>query len=135
MYCPQCGYEMSSFDVECERCKRMGQIKNQPTQQRAPLDTTPAVIQTPMPDQVQEKVIMNHRSNVTAGLLALFLGGIGIHKFYNGSSAWGIIYIVSCFVIPGLSAFVALVEGIVYLCDAKKYDRTYNQEPPEPWKW
>lgn len=24
MQCPVCGYEMGSFDVECERCKRMG---------------------------------------------------------------------------------------------------------------
>jgi len=75
------------------------------------------------------------RSNVTAGLWAIFLGGIGAHKFYNGSWGWGIIYIVSLFIIPFVSAFVSLIEGIIYLTNVPKYDAEYNQTPPNPWKW
>lgn len=73
------------------------------------------------------------RHPVAAGLLALFLGGLGIHKFYNGSWGWGILYLVFCWTfIPGL---VALVEGIMYLVDPQRYDATHNRTPPHPWKW
>ena len=53
------------------------------------------------------------QSKVTAGVLALLLGGIGIHKFYTGAWGWGIVYIVLCWTY--IPALVALVEGIRYL--------------------
>ncbi len=86
------------------------------------------------------------RTNVTAGILALLLGGCGAHKFYNGSWGWGIIYVCVgpllallsfgllffIYLIPGT---VALIEGIMYLTDPAKYDANYNRTPPDPWKW
>lgn len=53
------------------------------------------------------------KSKVTAGVLALLLGGIGVHKFYTGAWGWGIVYIVLCWTY--VPALVALVEGIRYL--------------------
>lgn len=53
------------------------------------------------------------KSKVTAGVLALLLGGIGIHKFYLGAWGWGIVYIL--FVWTWIPAIIALVEGIRYL--------------------
>lgn len=53
------------------------------------------------------------KNKTTAGVFALLLGGIGIHKFYLGQVAAGILYIVFCWtLIPSLIAFV---EGIVLL--------------------
>lgn len=53
------------------------------------------------------------KNKVTAGVLAILLGGLGIHKFYTGAWGWGIVYIVLCWTfVPGI---VALVEGIRYL--------------------
>lgn len=53
------------------------------------------------------------KSKVTAGVLAILLGGLGIHKFYTGAWGWGIVYIVLCWTfVPGI---VALVEAIRYL--------------------
>lgn len=46
-------------------------------------------------------------SRYTAALLALFLGFIGIHKFYLKQHNWGIIYIVLCW------TYVPLAVGIV----------------------
>lgn len=55
-------------------------------------------------------------------LLAFFLGGIGIHKFYAGKIGTGILYILFCWTfIPG---FIAFVEFIVGLC--KKADANGN---------
>ena len=53
------------------------------------------------------------RSKVAAGLLALFLGGFGIHKFYLGKPGLGILYLIFCWTyIPSIISFV---EAIIYL--------------------
>jgi len=44
-------------------------------------------------------------------LIALFLGGIGIHKFYAGKIGMGIMYILFCW--TGIPAFIALIEAII----------------------
>ncbi|MHC0037728.1 TM2 domain-containing protein [Pseudoneobacillus sp. C159] len=69
------------------------------------------------------------KSKVTAGILALILGGLGIHKFYLGRWGWGIIYLLFCWTyIPGIIGFI---EGIIYLVSnpedfARKHDKGYK---------
>jgi TM2 domain-containing membrane protein YozV len=65
------------------------------------------------------------KSKVTAAILAILLGGIGVHKFYLNQPGWGILYILFCWTfIPGL---VGLVEGIVYLCQSDEdFARNYG---------
>ncbi|MEL6233329.1 MAG: TM2 domain-containing protein [Pseudomonadota bacterium] len=62
------------------------------------------------------------KSKVAAGLLAIFLGGLGIHKFYIGASTAGVIMLlvsvlgVIALAIPTLIiGIIALIEGIIYL--------------------
>jgi TM2 domain-containing membrane protein YozV len=66
-----------------------------------------------------------YKSKVAAGLLSIFLGGLGIHRFYLGQW-WGIFYLLFFWAyIPGL---IALVEGIVFLCrDQEKWDARHNE--------
>lgn len=60
----------------------------------------------------------SNKSRVVAILLALFLGGLGAHKFYLGRPGWGILYILFCWtLIPSL---IALIEMIVYLCTSDR---------------
>lgn len=64
------------------------------------------------------------KNHVVAGLLAIFIGGLGIHKFYLGRIGWSIIYLLFCW--TGIPALVGFIEGIIYLCQsqsnfAKKY--------------
>lgn len=47
-------------------------------------------------------------------LLAFFLGGIGIHKFYGGKIGTGILYMVFCW--TGIPVIIALVEFVIALC-------------------
>lgn len=54
------------------------------------------------------------RERVTAALLALFLGWIGIHHFYLGNVALGILYLV--FAVTFIPAIAAFVEFIIFLC-------------------
>lgn len=49
------------------------------------------------------------KSPTTALLLDLFLGGIGIHRFYLGETGAGILYLLFCWTaIPGIIAFIEL---------------------------
>lgn len=53
-------------------------------------------------------------NKVTYCLLALFLGGLGVHKFYAGKTGAGIVCILFCWTF--IPAFVAFIECIVALC-------------------
>lgn len=56
---------------------------------------------------------MQDNRRVTAGVLALLLGGFGVHKFYQGKWLWGVIYLALCFTFVPM--VVGFVEGIHYL--------------------
>jgi TM2 domain-containing membrane protein YozV len=61
----------------------------------------------------------------TAIILALLLGGIGMHKFYLGKNVQGIFYILFCWtLIPGIIAFFELI-GLCFTSD-ESFNRTYN---------
>lgn len=53
------------------------------------------------------------KSRTTAGLLALFLGGMGMHKFYLGKSLQGLVYLLFCWAV--IPIFLGIAEGIRYL--------------------
>ncbi|MDO5729603.1 MAG: TM2 domain-containing protein [Actinomycetaceae bacterium] len=59
------------------------------------------------------------RSSVVAGALGIFLGTFGIHNFYLGRHALGILQLLITLLSFGLLAWVStlwgLVEGILYL--------------------
>ena len=59
------------------------------------------------------------KDKLVAGLLGIFLGSLGIHKFYLGYKKEGIIMLVVSLVTCGIGAsvmgIIGLVEGIIYL--------------------
>ena len=52
---------------------------------------------------------------IVAGVLALFLGAFGVHKFVLGYTRAGLIHLALTVATCGLMKFVAIVEGIIYL--------------------
>jgi hypothetical protein len=65
------------------------------------------------------------KSKIAAGVLALFLGGLGVHKFYLGKSGMGVLYLLFCW--TWIPAIVGLIEGIGYLCMSdEKFHREYG---------
>ncbi|WP_267904187.1 NINE protein [Aurantiacibacter sediminis] len=56
---------------------------------------------------------VGEKSRVAAAILALFLGGFGVHKFYLGRVAAGILYLL--FFWTFIPAIIAFVEFIIYL--------------------
>ena len=67
----------------------------------------------------------SEKSRIAAGIFALVLGGLGIHKFYMGQVGMGILYLLFCW--TGIPALVALIEGILYLTESdEKFNSRLN---------
>ncbi|WP_020375108.1 NINE protein [Sulfobacillus thermosulfidooxidans] len=65
------------------------------------------------------------KNKTTAGLLAIFLGGLGVHKFYLGQMGRGIVYLLFSWTL--IPAVVGLIEGILYFAQAQDvFDAKYN---------
>lgn len=81
VFCSGCGKEMHADAKSCPHC---GLSKSRPGQ---------------------------GKNKVVAGVLALFLGGLGIHRFYLGQW-WGLFYLL--FVWTFIPSIIAFIEGIVF---------------------
>ncbi len=81
--------------------------------------------------------VAGSKSKVAAGLLGIFLGGLGIHKFYLGFTGPGLVFLLVNtvgFAITWLFLFVpnivlgvvGFVEGIIYLTKTdEEFEQTY----------
>jgi TM2 domain-containing membrane protein YozV len=64
---------------------------------------------------------------IVAGVLALLLGSLGIHKFILGYTTEGIIQIVISLVTCGVGGIVPFIEGIIYLVKTdEEFYQTYQ---------
>lgn len=74
---------------------------------------------------------------LVAGILAIVLGSLGIHKFVLGYQKEGLIMLAVSFLsfglLAGLMALIGLIEGIIYL--TKTDDEFYQiyQAGKKPW--
>ena len=86
-YCPNCGAETLPKAVVCTKCG--------------------VSLSAPIPEGEQ-------KSKLTAGLLGIFVGGLGVHNFYLGYTGKAIaqICLSLCF---GVGAIWGLIEGIMIL--------------------
>lgn len=75
--------------------------------------------QAPAPAPVQLTRQDVNTKKLTAGICAILLGSIGVHKFVLGMTGPGLILLLSSLLTCGLAAsvtvFIGLIEGIVYL--------------------
>jgi len=64
---------------------------------------------------------------VTAGVLGILLGGLGVHKFYLGYTTAGILTILITIVTCGIvGPIIGLIEGILYLTkNDEEFDKLY----------
>lgn len=75
------------------------------------------------------------KNKIVAALLAFFLGGLGIHKFYLGKNTAGIIMLCSTlfgiillFIPTIIVGMIAFIEFIIYLVTSdEEFDRKYVQ--------
>lgn len=146
MNCPECGKEISNSAVSCPNCGYViGKMKFcKFCGEKIPEDN---VICTKCGKQVENnsfddnRVIINNNNNAsssasasatafatpvytgkavskwTAFILCILLGCLGAHKFYEGKTVMGIIYLCTC----GLCGIGVIVDAISILCKPDPY--------------
>ena len=79
------------------------------------------------------------KSKIIACLLALFLGVIGVHKFYLGYNTQGIIMLLCgtvgwiLFLPPLVMAVIALIEAIMYISKSDEEFQEIYVDNEKPW--
>ncbi len=69
---------------------------------------------------------------VLAGVLAILLGGLAIHKFILGYTKTGIIQIILTFATCGIVGIISFIEGIIYLTKSdEEFIYTYQTNKKE----
>nr|BFF35848.1 hypothetical protein BACT7_07100 [Tenacibaculum mesophilum] len=64
---------------------------------------------------------------VLAGILAILIGPIGIHKFVLGYTKEGIIQIIATIITCGFAGIIPFIEGIIYLTKSdEEFVETYQ---------
>lgn len=94
MYCKNCGKEIDDNAYVCLNCG--------------------AKVGTDLSKGIA--VGESGKSKVAAGLLGIFLGGIGANNFYLGNVGLGILDIILCWTI--VPSILNTIRGIVYLCES-----------------
>lgn len=121
-YCSSCGAPSDSAAAFCVKCgtafrqQQYQQQYQQQNQQYQQYQQPNNQYQQPNNQQYGQPGIDPNwplKNKTTAGLLAILLGGLGIHKFYLGDTGLGIVYLLFCW--TGIPAIIGLVEGIIYL--------------------
>ncbi|MFY8068673.1 MAG: TM2 domain-containing protein [Flavobacterium sp.] len=63
----------------------------------------------------QPQAPQQENKKIAAGICALLIGGLGIHKFILGYNKEGIIQIIISVISCGTLSMIPFIEGIIYL--------------------
>jgi TM2 domain-containing membrane protein YozV len=116
-FCPQCGAKNEGGEF-CGNCGAAFSAQ--------------AVQAMPQPPLAQQQVVYGYAppmqsKKTLAGVLGIFLGGFGIHKFVLGYTTEGILMIVITIFTCGIGSILGLVEGIIYLTKSdEEFVQTYQ---------
>jgi TM2 domain-containing membrane protein YozV len=71
--------------------------------------------------------IRQENKRVIAGIFALILGGLGVHKFILGYTQEGIIQLIIGVCTCGIGGVIGFIEGIIYLVKTdEEFYQTYQ---------
>lgn len=77
--------------------------------------------------------LRQENKRVLAGIFALILGGLGVHKFILGYTQEGIIQLIIGVCTCGIGGVIGFIEGIIYLVKSDEdFYQTY-QENKKGW--
>ena len=126
--CPNCKSEFTTAgqqpSVRCPYCGNTFQTAygSQPYGQQVPPAGSGNDIFTPG---------RSGKSRGVAGLLAIFLGYLGVHYFYLGKTTPGLVFLLvsllSCGTVAVIPAILSIIHGIIMLAGTQAdFDRKYD---------
>ncbi len=117
-FCKHCGGKIHKEAILCTLCGRQVEKLNENIQPQIIInnDNNNSNVNT---NTVGGAGFGNPKNKWVALILAFFLGGLGAHKFYEGKTGLGILYIL--FVWTGIPSFVAFIEAIIILFKPNPY--------------
>ena len=115
--CPQCGAPIEVGATECKFCGEK-LVTQKVTEQVQQSQSQPQIVV----QQVAQATVSGinpswpMKSKTVAGILGIFFGGLGLHKFYMGKPLMGILYL--CLSWTFVPEVIGFFEGISYLCSS-----------------
>jgi TM2 domain-containing membrane protein YozV len=118
-YCTKCGAVNDDMAQYCSNCQ-------------APLTPVAGTGYQPMQSVNAGAMVdwkaMGADKKVPAGICAILLGWLGVHKFLLGYTTEGVIQLILGVLTCGLTNIIGIVEGIIYLTKSdEEFVRTYIQ--------
>jgi TM2 domain-containing membrane protein YozV len=123
-YCTKCGASNDDFAQYCSGCQApLTQVAGSSGYQP---------MQAVSPQALTDWKAMGADKKIAAGICAILLGSLGVHKFIMGYTTEGIIMllvsVVSCGILAVIPSVIGIIEGIIYLTKSDEdFVRTYIQ--------
>jgi RNA polymerase subunit RPABC4/transcription elongation factor Spt4 len=108
-FCKNCGESIDEKAVVCPECG----VRQNEERKKQNINVNVENSNQNIQSQNSQDGLNGNKSRMLAAILGIFLGGIGLHKFYLGQAGRGILFLIfSWTLIPALIGFI---QGISYL--------------------
>lgn len=120
-YCKKCG---EIIDKEAEICPECG-VRQESNSDQREVNVNVENNNQSIQQQNGEQPLRSNKSKTLAGILGIFLGSFGVHKFYLGQPGRGFLFLIFFWTyIPGI---IGLIQGISYLLmSEQKFARKFG---------
>ena len=121
-YCTKCGAINDDTAQYCSNCQAV----------LTPVSTGYQPLQSVNPHALTDWKTLGADKKLVAGILAILVGSLGVHKFILGYTTEGVIMllvtVLTCGIAGVVMSVVGIVEGIMYLTKSDEdFVRTYIQ--------
>lgn len=121
-YCTKCGAVNDDTAQFCSNCQTP----------LSPVNSGYQPMQSVNPGAMTDWKAMGGDKKILAGILAIVVGALGVHKFVLGYTTEGVIMllisVLSCGMLAVIPSIIGIVEGIMYLTKSdEEFVRTYIQ--------
>jgi len=118
-YCTKCGAVNDDTAQYCSNCQ---------APLTAPVGSGYQPMQSVNQGAMTDWKAMGADKKMTAGICAILLGWLGVHKFILGYTTEGVIQLVLGLLTCGLTNIIGIIEGVIYLTKSdEEFVRTYIQ--------
>jgi len=134
--CPECGKQYSTQEkvsrVKCPYCGAETNVSYSDQQQQSQWQQFGDQAASTVDDVFSSGP--SGKSRGVAGLLALFLGSVGLHYFYMGKTSAGVLFLVAtlitCGVLGVVTQVVSIIQGVLFFTSSQaEFERRWVNSP------